>query len=238
MKKLLIAGLAILTVPAGVLAQNEKTKVKDSKESKDFQQIIITRTGDKDEKTVIEIQGDKVKVNGKEVNDDKDVKVGQPVVSGVKVSAEVVEQDIQADKVTSIRYKAKKRVHKVHGHRQRQQRHVGQRELLARDVNWMAGSPPPVPISAEVKIRYKAHPIPATVTPLPDGAFFVIEPQVFDYIDGDTTQWEREPLERLAREGQLMAYRHDSFWQCMDTLRDRKLLEQLWQSGHAPWKTW
>jgi glucose-1-phosphate cytidylyltransferase len=71
-----------------------------------------------------------------------------------------------------------------------------------------------------------------------NGAFFVLEPAVFDYVDGDTTQWEREPLERLAREGQLMAYRHDSFWQCMDTLRDRKLLEQLWESGNPPWKTW
>jgi glucose-1-phosphate cytidylyltransferase len=71
-----------------------------------------------------------------------------------------------------------------------------------------------------------------------NGAFFVLEPAVFGYVDGDTTQWEREPLERLAREGQLMAYRHDSFWQCMDTLRDRKLLEQLWQSGNPPWKTW
>ena len=71
-----------------------------------------------------------------------------------------------------------------------------------------------------------------------NGAFFVLEPKVFDYVDGDTTQWEREPLERLASEGQLMAYKHDSFWQCMDTLRDRKLLEQLWQSGEPPWKTW
>jgi glucose-1-phosphate cytidylyltransferase len=71
-----------------------------------------------------------------------------------------------------------------------------------------------------------------------NGAFFALEPAVFDYVDGDSTQWEREPLERLAREGQLMAYRHDSFWQCMDTLRDRKLLEQLWQSGSPPWKTW
>jgi len=71
-----------------------------------------------------------------------------------------------------------------------------------------------------------------------NGAFFVLEPAVFDYIEGDTTQWEREPMERLAREGQLMAYRHDSFWQCMDTLRDKKLLEELWESGKAPWKTW
>ena len=71
-----------------------------------------------------------------------------------------------------------------------------------------------------------------------NGAFFVCEPQVFDYIDGDTTQWEREPLERLAKDGQLMAYRHDSFWQCMDTLRDKQLLEALWDAGDAPWKTW
>ena len=71
-----------------------------------------------------------------------------------------------------------------------------------------------------------------------NGAFFVLEPEVFDYIEGDETQWEREPLERLAADGQLMAYRHDSFWQCMDTLRDKKLLEELWASGQAPWATW
>ena len=58
-----------------------------------------------------------------------------------------------------------------------------------------------------------------------NGAFFVLEPQVFDYIDGDDTPWENEPLERLAADGQLMAYRHDGFWQCMDTLRDKRLLE-------------
>lgn len=71
-----------------------------------------------------------------------------------------------------------------------------------------------------------------------NGAFFVLEPAVFDYIGGDETQWEKEPMERLAREGQLMAYRHSDFWQCMDTLRDRVLLESLWQKGNAPWKTW
>ena len=71
-----------------------------------------------------------------------------------------------------------------------------------------------------------------------NGAFFVLEPQVIDYIDHDMTHWEREPLERLAAEGQLMAYRHESFWQCMDTLRDRVLLESMWESGNAPWKTW
>jgi glucose-1-phosphate cytidylyltransferase len=71
-----------------------------------------------------------------------------------------------------------------------------------------------------------------------NGAFFVLEPEVFDYIDGDETQWEKEPLERLAQEGQLMAYKHNSFWQCMDTLRDKRRLESLWSSGQAPWKTW
>ena len=69
-----------------------------------------------------------------------------------------------------------------------------------------------------------------------NGAFFVLEPGVFDYIDGDTSQFEREPLERLAVDGQLMAYRHTQFWQCMDTLRDKRRLETLWQSRHAPWK--
>ena len=71
-----------------------------------------------------------------------------------------------------------------------------------------------------------------------NGAFFVLEPEVFDYIDGDMTHWEREPLEGLARDGELMAYQHTSFWQCMDTLRDKVLLEQMWASGRAPWKLW
>ena len=69
-----------------------------------------------------------------------------------------------------------------------------------------------------------------------NGAFFVLEPGVFDYIDGDETSFERGPLARLARDGQLMAYRHESFWQCMDTVRDRKLLEELWASGNPPWR--
>ena len=71
-----------------------------------------------------------------------------------------------------------------------------------------------------------------------NGAFFVLEPGVFDYIDGDDTQWEKEPLERLAKDGQLMAYKHTSFWQCMDTLRDKVLLEKLWEQGKQPWKIW
>ena len=70
-----------------------------------------------------------------------------------------------------------------------------------------------------------------------NGAFFVLEPGIFDYIDGDQTMWEKEPLERLAQDGQLMAYRHESFWQCMDTLREKYILESLWAQG-APWKTW
>lgn len=71
-----------------------------------------------------------------------------------------------------------------------------------------------------------------------NGAFFVLEPEVFKYIDGDDTQWEKEPLERLAAENQLMAYKHTSFWQCMDTLREKHLLETLWESGNPPWKVW
>ncbi|MBI2015722.1 MAG: glucose-1-phosphate cytidylyltransferase [Candidatus Rokubacteria bacterium] len=71
-----------------------------------------------------------------------------------------------------------------------------------------------------------------------NGGFFVMEPGALDYIAGDETYLEREPLERLAKDGQLAAWRHDGFWQCMDTLRDLKLLESLWESGRAPWKVW
>jgi glucose-1-phosphate cytidylyltransferase len=70
-----------------------------------------------------------------------------------------------------------------------------------------------------------------------NGAFFVLEPGIFDYIAGDDTVWERDPLENLARDGQLMAYRHQSFWQCMDTLREKYILETLWASGNPPWTT-
>ncbi len=71
-----------------------------------------------------------------------------------------------------------------------------------------------------------------------NGAFFVLEPGIFDYIEGDHTQFEKEPLENLARDGQLMAFKHEGFWQCMDTLRDKVRLEKLWESGNAPWKIW
>jgi glucose-1-phosphate cytidylyltransferase len=71
-----------------------------------------------------------------------------------------------------------------------------------------------------------------------NGGFFVLEPGVVDYISGDDTLFEHEPLERLAEDGQLMAFQHGGFWQCMDTLRDVRLLEGLWQSGEAQWKVW
>lgn len=71
-----------------------------------------------------------------------------------------------------------------------------------------------------------------------NGGFFVLSPQVIDYIAGDDTIWEREPMETLAKEGQFSAYVHRGFWQPMDTLRDKQLLESLWDSGKAPWKVW
>lgn len=71
-----------------------------------------------------------------------------------------------------------------------------------------------------------------------NGGFMICEQGVFDYIDGDGTFLEREPFERLCNDGQLMAYKHDGFWACMDTIRDKKFLDDLWASGQAPWKTW
>jgi glucose-1-phosphate cytidylyltransferase len=71
-----------------------------------------------------------------------------------------------------------------------------------------------------------------------NGGFFVLDPKVLDLIDGDDTVWERGPMEQLASSGQLSAYRHQGFWQPMDTLRDKQVLEGLWESGKAPWKKW
>jgi glucose-1-phosphate cytidylyltransferase len=71
-----------------------------------------------------------------------------------------------------------------------------------------------------------------------NGGFFVLEPAALDAIAGDETHFEREPLERLAAEGRLAAYRHDGFWHPLDTVRDKTILEEYWASGHAPWKTW
>ncbi|AQR65315.1 glucose-1-phosphate cytidylyltransferase [Aquaspirillum sp. LM1] len=71
-----------------------------------------------------------------------------------------------------------------------------------------------------------------------NGGFFVLSPKVLDYIDSDDTTWEQEPLIALASEGQLQAYQHEGFWQAMDTLREKNLLEELWQNKTAPWKVW
>lgn len=71
-----------------------------------------------------------------------------------------------------------------------------------------------------------------------NGGFFVLEPSVLKYIDSDDTVWEQQPLQRLAANGQLSAYQHEGFWQAMDTLREKNLLEELWSSGKAPWKSW
>jgi glucose-1-phosphate cytidylyltransferase len=71
-----------------------------------------------------------------------------------------------------------------------------------------------------------------------NGGFFVLEPSVVDYIEGDDTVWEQVPLQTLAAKGQLTSYQHDGFWHAMDTLRDKKQLEDMWATGHAPWKSW
>src|SRR4051812_14618915 len=71
-----------------------------------------------------------------------------------------------------------------------------------------------------------------------NGGFFVLSPAVGEYVSGDATVWEREPMERLAREGELSSYRHTGFWHAVDTLRDKNHLEDLWRAGPAPWKTW
>ena len=71
-----------------------------------------------------------------------------------------------------------------------------------------------------------------------NGGFFVLEPEVLSYIEGDLTVWEREPMEQLAQDNQLQAWRHQGFWQSMDTLRDKQVLEGLWESGEPPWKIW
>ena len=71
-----------------------------------------------------------------------------------------------------------------------------------------------------------------------NGGFFVLEPEVLDFIEGDSIDFSKEPLQALAKNGQLAAYRHDDFWQCMDTLRDKVYLQELWDSHHAPWAPW
>jgi glucose-1-phosphate cytidylyltransferase len=70
------------------------------------------------------------------------------------------------------------------------------------------------------------------------GGFFVLNAKVLDFIGGDATSWEKEPMEQLARSGQMVGYTHRGFWSCMDTLREKNMLEDLWNGGRAPWKIW
>ena len=93
-----------------------------------------------------------------------------------------------------------------------------------------------VPRSSSVASRYDVDLSTSDVRI--NGGFFVFEPAIFDYLDGDQSILERDPLERLAADGQLMAFRHTGFWQPMDTPRDRVYLESLWAEGRAPWHTW
>lgn len=82
------------------------------------------------------------------------------------------------------------------------------------------------------------HEKPSNEMGLINGGYFVLEPSVIDYIGDDSTTWERRPLEQLAADGELVAFRHEGFWQPMDTLRDKRELEDLWSRGNAPWKVW
>jgi glucose-1-phosphate cytidylyltransferase len=94
--------------------------------------------------------------------------------------------------------------------------------VLKMDGRWVAG------------VKEKPHTGEGWI----NGGFFVLEPEVLQYVDGDACVWERGPMERLASVGQLMAFQHDGFWQPMDTLREKQVLEELWNSGEAPWKIW
>ena len=71
-----------------------------------------------------------------------------------------------------------------------------------------------------------------------NGGYMVLQPEIFDYIEGDDTSFEKEPLEQLTKESQIVCYKHKGFWQCMDALRDKQKLEQMWKSNQAPWKKW
>lgn len=93
-------------------------------------------------------------------------------------------------------------------------------------------------LSDDTVVDFAEKPIQGDGVNWINGGFFVLSKKVIDYIDDDQTIWERSPLEKLTAENQLRAYKHDGFWQPMDTLRERRLLESLWESGNAPWKIW
>jgi glucose-1-phosphate cytidylyltransferase len=93
-------------------------------------------------------------------------------------------------------------------------------------------------LSIKDKMVLDFHEKPAGDGAWINGGFFVLEPSVLDFIDDDSTVWEQEPLKKLAQTGQLAAYQHRGFWQAMDTLREKNLLEDLWSSGQAPWRSW
>jgi glucose-1-phosphate cytidylyltransferase len=93
-----------------------------------------------------------------------------------------------------------------------------------------------VVLSGEKVVAFEEK--PQTEGGLINGGFFVLDPSALDYVDNDSTVWEREPMERLAAAGQLVAWQHKGFWQPMDTLRDKQQLTHLWESGPAPWKVW
>lgn len=93
-----------------------------------------------------------------------------------------------------------------------------------------------IDISGDVVVNFTEK--PAGEGGFINGGFFVLSSKIGKYIEGDATIWEREPLERISDDGELRAYRHEGFWQPMDTLRDKQYLEELWESGSAPWKTW
>ena len=96
--------------------------------------------------------------------------------------------------------------------------------------------PPPrfgqLHLAGDAVVRFDEKPMKESLI---NGGFFVLEPAVIDLIDGDDTAFEHDPLNRLVEQDQLMAYRHESFWQCMDTIRDLELLQALWSSGSPPW---
>jgi glucose-1-phosphate cytidylyltransferase len=114
--------------------------------------------------------------------------------------------------------------------------HRGHKKLATMTVVHPPGRFGVVGIEGEQAVTFQEK--PNVETGFINGGFFVLSPRVLDLIEGDRTLWEKEPLERLAARGELAAFRHDGFWQPMDTLREKEQLETAWASGQAPWKVW